>query len=103
MLRVLSAPSWAPVLGDDGAFMVLANGATATTVTIPADATQLFPVGTELHIHQDGTGLVTVAAEPGVTILKHVSFSNNLLGQYATATAKKTAANEWRLFGLLGA
>jgi hypothetical protein len=44
-----------------------------------------------------------VAADSGVTIRKHVSFSSVLLGQYATATVKKTAANEWRLFGLLSA
>jgi hypothetical protein len=42
-----------------------------------------------------------VAADTGVTILKHASFSNQLLGQYATATVKKSAANTWRLFGLL--
>jgi hypothetical protein len=83
--------------------MVLTNGTTATTITIPADATEPFPVGTELHIHQDGTGVVTVTADTGVTIRKHVNFSNHLLGQYATATVKKTAANEWRLFGLLAA
>jgi hypothetical protein len=102
-LNVLSASSWVPAVGDDGAFMVLTNGTTATTITIPADATEPFPVGTELHIHQDGTGVVTVTADTGVTIRKHVNFSNHLLGQYATATVKKTAANEWRLFGLLAA
>jgi hypothetical protein len=103
MLHVLSASSWVPAVGDDGAFMVLTNGTTATTITIPADATTAFPVGTELHIHQDGTGAVTVAADSGVTMRKHANFSNVLLGQYATATVKKTAANEWRLFGLLSA
>lgn len=103
MAKVLTASSWVPAIGDEGAFMVLTNGAVNTTVAVPADATMLFAIGTELHVHQDGTGLVTVAAEAGVTIRKHVSFSNILLGQYATATVKKTAANEWRLFGLLAA
>jgi hypothetical protein len=101
MLHVISALSWVPVVGDEGAFMVLTNGTTATTVTVPSDATAPFPIGTELHIHQDGTGPVTIAADSGVTIRKYASFSNVLLGQFATATVKKTAANEWRLFGLL--
>ena len=99
--NVLTASSWVPALGDVGAFMVLTNGSTDTTIAIPADASVAFPIGTELHIHQDGTGLVTVTGDAGVTMLKHVSLSNHLLGQYATATVKKTAVNVWRLFGLL--
>ena len=101
MLKLLTASSWAPVLGDEGAFMVLANDTANATVILPSDAAVAFAVGTELTVHQDGTGLVTVAGDAGVTILKPASFSNVLLGKYATATAKKTAANEWRLFGLL--
>jgi hypothetical protein len=100
-LNVLRSTTWSPVVGDDGAFMVITNSATNVTVPIPADSSQPFPVGTELTIHQDGVGTVTVAGDSGVTILKHASFSFSLLGQYATATVKKTAANEWRLFGLL--
>jgi hypothetical protein len=101
ILNVVTASSWAPVVGDEGSFMVLTNGSITTTIMIPNDTTQNFAVGSELHIHQDGTGPVTVIAEAGVSILKHASFSNQLLGQYATASIKKTAANTWRLFGLL--
>ena len=101
LLNVVSDSSWDPVVGDEGSFMVLVNDDAATSVTIPHSSVQDFPIGTELHIHQDGTGAVTVDSEPGVTILKHASFSNQLLGQYATATVKKTEGNTWRLFGLL--
>lgn len=98
---VLTASSWAPVVGDEGAFMVLTNGSSNVVLTVPSDSSQAFQIGTELNIHQDGTGSVTVVGDSGVTILKHASFSNQLLGQYATASLKKTGANEWRLFGLL--
>lgn len=101
IFNVVTASSWDPVVGDEGSFMVLTNGTTATNIIIPNDSTQDFTYGSELHIHQDGTGVVTVVGESGVTILKHASFSNQLLGQYATATVKKTAQNKWRLFGLL--
>lgn len=101
IFNVVTATSWAPVVGDEGSFMVLTNGTTATSIIIPNNTTQGFAIGSELHIHQDGTGPVTVIAEGGVTILKHASFTNQLLGQYATATVKKTATNVWRLFGLL--
>ena len=81
--------------------MIIANGSSNVTVVIPADNNQLFPIGTELTVHQDGIGTVTISADPGVTIRKHASFSNSLLGQFATATVKKTGGNEWRMFGLL--
>ena len=89
------------MVGDNSSFMVLTNGTADATVYIPSNSTEPFGVGTELHIHQDGTGMVSIVGDTGVTILKHASFSNRLLGQYATATVKKTAVNEWRLFGLL--
>jgi hypothetical protein len=101
LLNVLRETSWAPVVGDNSSFMVLVNGTANTNVIIPHSDTEPFAIGTELHIHQDGTGTVSVVGEVDVTILKHASFSNQLLGQYATATVKKTDINEWRLFGLL--
>jgi hypothetical protein len=101
LLNVLRESSWAPVVGDNSSFMVLTNGAANANIIIPNNDTEPFAIGTELHIHQDGTGTVSVVGEVGVTILKHASFSNQLLGQYATATVKKTNFNEWRLFGLL--
>lgn len=99
--NVARETSWYPVVGDEGTFMVLENGTTNTIITIPNDVYQNFTIGSELHIHQDGTGDVTILGDSGVTVLVHASFSTKLLGQYATATVKKTAANEWRLFGLL--
>lgn len=102
MLNVVYATSWAPVLGDEGTFMVLQNGTTGTTiVTIPHSSNHNFPIGTELHVSQDGTGAVKIAAEGGVDLLWHQDYSNQLLGQYATVTIKKTGNNQWRMFGLL--
>lgn len=103
VLSVLRETSWSPVLGDNGSFMVLTNGTADTTVFLPRHDNEPFPIGTELHVHQDGTGKVRVTGDAGVNVLKHASFSDVLLGQYATATAKKTANYEWRLFGLLAA
>lgn len=98
--------SWAPVVGDESTFMVLLNGTGETTIIIPHDYTQDFADGTELHIHQDGPGIVRIVGETtidqgNVDLRWHASFSNQLLGQYATATVKKLGFNQWRLFGLL--
>ena len=101
IFNVVTSTSWDPVVGDEGSFMVLTNGTTATNIIIPNNTTQPFAVGSELHIHQDGTGRVTIVGEEGVTLRYHASFAPILAGQYATATVKKTATNVWRLFGLL--
>jgi hypothetical protein len=100
-LNVLEAPAWNPDLGDAGAFMVIVNGTADAAVTIPDDASVAFPIGTELHVHQDGTGRVTIQPSGSVVLRVYAGFLNQLLGQYATATVKKTDVNLWRLFGLL--
>jgi hypothetical protein len=100
-LRIQRVTSWSPVVGDDGMFTVIANSTLNVNIFIPNDSAQPFPVGTELSIHQDGIGTVSIWGDGGVDIFRHASFSNSLLGQYATATVKKTDDNEWRLFGLL--
>jgi hypothetical protein len=99
--KVIKSAPYTPALADVGAFIVLTNSTNPLTIRIPADVTLSFPIGAELNFHQDGTGVITIAGDAGVTLLYPPQFSNTLFGQYATATVKKTGANEWRLFGLL--
>lgn len=86
---------------SDGAipFVTVAmNVATSNTLTIPPNASVAFPVGTVLSAEQWGAGTTTWTAGAGVTIRSR----GNLLamaGQWACAAARKTATNEWILFG----
>lgn len=69
----------------------------AATITIPADTTTNFSVGTTISLLQTGTGTVTVVGAAGVTL--NYTPSNTLRTQWSTATLIKRAANTWILSG----
>lgn len=77
------------------------GSASATTITIPADSTLNFPVGTSLDILQTGAGQVTVAGAGGVTV--NATPGLKLRTQWSSATLFKRAANTWVVYGDLTA
>jgi hypothetical protein len=97
---ILSVSAARTFIRDDANTFVYCTGATAFALTVPADATTNFPVGTEIDITQDGTGAITINAASGCSIRRIGSTATTghvLLGQYAIAMLKKVATNEWRL------
>jgi hypothetical protein len=79
--------------------MLLSNAGSAITLTIPADATYDYPIGTVIHITQDGNGQVTIASASGVTTRIRNGLTNKTAIRYSTCTAAKIGANYWYLFG----
>jgi hypothetical protein len=77
------------------------NNAAATTLTIPADSSVNFPVGTTLDIIQTGAGQITVAGAVGVTV--NATPGLKLRTQWSSATLLKRAANTWLVYGDLTA
>jgi hypothetical protein len=75
--------------------------ATATTITIPTDATLNFPIGTSLDILQTSTGQVTIAGAAGVTVNSTPGLK--LRTTWSSATLFKRAANTWVVYGDLTA
>jgi hypothetical protein len=75
--------------------------ATATTITIPTDATLNFPIGTSLDILQTSTGQVTIAGAGGVTV--NATPGLKLRTTWSSATLFKRAANTWVVYGDLTA
>jgi hypothetical protein len=73
----------------------------AATLTIPADSTVNYPVGTTLDIIQTGTGQVTIAGAGGVTV--NATPGLKLRTQWSSATLLKRASNTWLVFGDLTA
>jgi hypothetical protein len=67
------------------------------TITIPADATLNFPVGTEVVIAKYGEDDVTI--EPGSGVTLNGAGVTTLTVEYTAATIKKIAADEWLLVG----
>lgn len=74
------------------------NSASANNLSVPANASVPFSIGTQILIAQYGAGQTTLVALSGVTI-RSASGKLKLTGQYSGATLVKIATNEWYLFG----
>jgi hypothetical protein len=69
----------------------------ATTITIPAESSVNFPVGTTLDVLQTGTGQVTIAGASGVTVNSTPGLK--LRAQWSSVTLLKRASDSWIVFG----
>lgn len=80
--------------------LVTFNNASPVTVTVPANSSVAFPIGTQIDCVQEGAGKVTFAPAGGVTIKS--SGSNLAIGaRYVGVTLIKTATDTWYLLGNL--
>lgn len=80
------------VLTDAGKQVTMSN-ASASTLTIPPNASVAFAVGVRIQVIQLGAGAVTLTAGAGVTL---TSLSTSYaMSQYQVATLIKTATNTW--------
>ena len=77
--------------------MIEMNSASATTLTVPTNATLAYPVGTTIDILRVGAGAVDVAAAAGVTI--NATPGLKLRAQWSSATLMKRATDTWVLLG----
>lgn len=77
------------------------SNASATTLTIPTNASVAYPVGTTLDIIQTGAGQVTIAGAGGVTV--NGTPGLKLRTQWSSATLLKRAENTWLVYGDLTA
>jgi hypothetical protein len=68
------------------------------TVTVPANSSVGFPIGTQIMIVQQGTGQTTIAAAGGVT-LRSAGGLLNLASQYSSCTVVKRNTDDWYVFG----
>jgi hypothetical protein len=87
-------------LGERDDLIEIASSS-AATLTIPADSTLNFPVGTSMDILQTSTGQITIAGENGVTV--NATPGLKLRTQWSSATLFKRAANTWVVYGDLTA
>jgi hypothetical protein len=94
--------SYTAVLAD-ASKLVEISSSSATTLSIPTDASVNFPVGTQISILQTGAGQITIAAvTPGTTTL-NATPGLKLRAQWSAATLIKRAANLWVVTGDLSA
>jgi hypothetical protein len=77
------------------------NSSSATTFTIPTNATLAWPVGASMDILGTGTGEVTIAGADGVTVNSTPGLK--LRTRWSSATILKRAENSWIAYGDLKA
>lgn len=88
------------VLTDENKLVTMTN-ASASTLTVPPNASVAFPVGARIDIVQRGAGQVTIAEGAGVTINVPASYTKAIAAQYGYASLEKIGSNEWDLVGFL--
>jgi hypothetical protein len=84
---------------DDGKLLMLNNSTTAGNLLIPTDSTFNFPIGTQINVVQEGTGLITVGAVTPATTTINATPGKKFRAQWSSAAIVKTAANTWLLMG----
>jgi len=89
-----SGTSYTLVLGDAGKVVELTNAA-AVTLTVPTNSSVTFPVGTIIELYRGGAGQVTVST----TATLRAPRGPKLAVQYASASLRKRATDEWVLSG----
>jgi hypothetical protein len=84
-------------LGDGGTVVEM-NVASANTLTVPPNSSAAFPVGTIVEVFQLGAGQTTITPGAGVTF-RSDGGKTKLAAQYASASLRKRATDEWVLAG----
>ncbi|QPO17113.1 minor tail protein [Gordonia phage Lilbeanie] len=74
------------------------DSATAVNLTVPADATVDFPIGTVIEVDQIGAGKVSIVGVSGVTVKPDVVVPTTR-AQWSAVVLRKRAANYWVVTG----
>jgi hypothetical protein len=85
--------SYTLTLSDDGKLIQM-NNASANTLTIPANSSVAFPIGTKIMVQKYGTGDTTIQGAAGVTVRDPNSLAT-ITVQYDTRVIMKIGTNEW--------
>ena len=85
---------------DAGKFLNV-NSSSNLTITVPANASVAFPVGTEIEFCRYNTGTVTFAGATGVTLVSLDSVKT-ISDRYCCVGLQKLDTNTWILSGAVG-
>lgn len=97
-VKDISATSYTAVLGDANSFLRFTAG-TAVTFTIPPQSSVAWHNSAQIECVANGTGKVSVVGGAGVVIRKASFLNAASRTQYSVFGLKRTAENEWVLFG----
>ena len=95
-INAQTGTTYTTVLADQSKLVTL-NNASAITLTIPANSSVAYPIGTQIDLSQFGAGQVTVAGAGGVTV--NSASGLKLKSQYSSASCIKVGTDTWLLVG----
>ena len=95
-INTQTGTTYTTVLKDEGRLVTLNNGS-AITLTIPANSSVAYDIGTKIDLCALGAGQVTVAGAGGVTV--NATPGLKLRAQYSAASCIKYGTNTWVLVG----
>lgn len=78
------------------------NNASANILTVPANGSVAFVIGTIIDLAQTGAGQTSIAGDIGVTVRSN-SGKTKITGQYSGASLYKRGTDEWLLLGDIAA
>jgi hypothetical protein len=94
--------SYTPVLTDQYQVLITRSNASASTLTIPTNASVNFPVGCCITVLNKGAGVVTISGAGGVTVLSAGAVAASpTLAQYKSCALMQTSANNWYVVGAI--
>jgi hypothetical protein len=93
-----STPNFDLTLGIHEGTFIYSDSGLPVTVSIMTNATQAFPVGTEIDLIQAGVGVVTIAPVGGVN-LNGVNANISITAQWGGVTLKQITINNWIIVG----
>ena len=93
--------SYTLALTDKNKFIKMTSGS-PNTLTVPTNASVAFPVGSQIHIIQYGTGKTQILPVAGTPII-YATPGQFLRAQYSSATLLICDTNIWMLMGDLSA
>jgi len=79
------------------------SSGSANTLTIPANASVAFPIGTMIRVIQIGAGTTSITGDTGVTLNGVSAGSGDVSAQWDEVRLYKVATDEWYATGDIGA
>jgi hypothetical protein len=101
-LNAQTGTTYTAVANDQYSKLITQSNASASTISIPTNATTAFPIGTVLNIINIGTGTCTInAVTSGTTTILSAGVvpAAPTLAQYKAASCIKTGTDAWYVIG----
>ena len=88
------------VMGDAGKMIRKSSGGAGETITIPANASVAFPIGTVIEIVNDGGGTLSIAITTDTLEQYGGGTGTRTLADNGKAVIEKVASTTWKISGI---